>query len=67
MDKLIANEHKYFIYQQDGAPLHWKLTVPAYLSVKLPTRWIGRANGEDNVMLKWSPRSPDLTPCDFFL
>jgi hypothetical protein len=31
-------------------------------------RWIGRAavNGDKN-LLPWAPRSPDLTPCDFFL
>jgi hypothetical protein len=31
-------------------------------------RWIGRAaaNGDKNLLL-WPPRSPDLTPCDFFL
>ena len=28
---------------------------------------MGRASGEDNVMVKWPPRSPDLIPCDFFL
>ena len=67
MDELIANEHEDFIYQQDGAPPHWKLTVRAYLNDNLPRRWIGRANGEDNVMLKWPPRSPDLTQCNFFL
>ena len=27
MDELIANEHEDFIYQQDGAPPHWRLTV----------------------------------------
>jgi len=41
--------------------------VWAYLNDNLPSRWIGRAVGEDNVMLKWPPRSPDLTSCDFFL
>ena len=50
-----------FIYKK---VLH--LTVRAYLNDNLP-RWIGRASGEDNVMLKWPQRSPDLTPCDFFL
>ena len=39
----------------------------AYLNDNLPRIWIGPASGEDNVMLKWPPRSPDLTPCDFFL
>ena len=65
-DELIANEHNDFIYQQDGAPPHWKLTVRAYLNDNLTRRWIGRASGEKNVVLKWPPRSPDLTPCDFF-
>ena len=67
MDELIANEHEDFSYQQDGAPPHWNLTVQAYLNDNLPRRWIGHASGEDNVMLKWPPRSPDLTPCHFFL
>ena len=66
MDELIAYEHEDFIYQQDGAPLHWKLTVRAYLNDNLPKRWIGRASGEDNVILKWPPCSPDLTPAIFF-
>ena len=33
----------------------------------LPQRWIGRATKRDNHLLPWPPRSPDLTPCDFFL
>lgn len=65
-DELIANEHEHFIFQQDGAPPHWKLTVRTYLNENLPGRWIGRASDNDNVLLKWPPRSPDLTPCDFF-
>ena len=66
MDELAANECKDFIYQQDSAPPHWSLTVRAYLNDNLPRRWIGHAGGEANVLLKWPPRSPDLTPCDFF-
>ena len=38
MDELIADEHQDFIYQQDGAPPHWKLTVRAYLNDNLPRR-----------------------------
>ena len=30
-------------------------------------RWIGRAVSNDQHFLLWPPRSPDLTPCDFFL
>ena len=61
IDELIANEHEDFIYQLDGAPPHWKLTVRAYLNDNLSRRWIERAGGEDNVMSKEPPRSPDLT------
>ncbi|KAJ8875973.1 hypothetical protein PR048_023881 [Dryococelus australis] len=42
-----------FIFQQDSAPSHWHLAVRGYLNDMLPQRW--------------SPRSPDLTPCHFFL
>jgi hypothetical protein len=38
--------------------------VRHYLNANLPQRWIGRAA---NVDLRRSPKSPDLTPCDFFL
>jgi hypothetical protein len=37
-----------------------------YLSQHLPQRWIGRTTAEDQALLRWPPRSPDLTPCDFF-
>ncbi|GBM86310.1 hypothetical protein AVEN_248207-1 [Araneus ventricosus] len=36
-------------------------------SRELPHRWIGRAGLDDAPLLSWPPRSPDLTPCDFFL
>ena len=35
MDGLTANEHEDLIFQQDGAPPHWKLTVRAYLNENL--------------------------------
>ena len=37
------------------------------MNENLPERWIGRAGNDDSVLLKWPRRSPDLTPCDFFL
>ena len=68
MDELIANEHEHFICRQDRAPPHRKLTVRAYIKDNQPRRWIGRVGGKDNVMLKWPPRSPNLTtPAIFFL
>ena len=56
-----------FIFQQDGAPSHYHLDVSAHLNANLPGRWIGRASHNDSPLLPWPPRSPDLTPCDFFL
>ena len=67
MDQLHEEESANFIFQQDGAPPHWCLTVRQYLNTTLPDRWLGRSGQTDRVLLRWSPRSPDLTPCDFFL
>ena len=54
-----------YIFQQDGSPAHYK-DVRGYLNRNLPQRWIGRTGKEDGTLLQWPPRSPDLTPCDFF-
>ena len=56
-----------FIFQQDGAPPLYHLDVRAHLNANLPGRWIGRASHNDSPLLPWPQRSPDLTPCDFFL
>ena len=53
-----------YIFQQDGSPAHYK-DVLGYLKRNLPQRWIGRT-GKDDALMRWPPRSPDLTPCDFF-
>jgi hypothetical protein len=53
--------------QQDGAPPHFYLEVCRHHITTLPQRWIGRTSNEDSALIPWSPRSPDLTPCDFFL
>lgn len=55
------------IFMQDGAPPHWACEVRALLNERLPRRWIGRASDADDAIVSWPPRSPDLTPCDFFL
>lgn len=49
-------------YQQDGAPAHFRVIVRNYLDVVFNNRWIGRRG-----TIEWPPRSPDLTPLDFFL
>lgn len=50
------------IFQLDGAPGHWSRFVREFLDEKFPSRWIGRGGP-----ISWPPRSPDLTPPDFFL
>lgn len=49
-------------FQQDGAPPHYFLPVRQWLTQNFPDRWIGRRGP-----VEWPPRSPDLTPLDFFL
>ena len=50
------------IFQQDGAPPHWGSHVRRFLDVTFPNRWIGRDGPTP-----WPPRSPYITPLDFFL
>ncbi|GBL85010.1 hypothetical protein AVEN_42252-1 [Araneus ventricosus] len=50
------------IFQQDGAPPHWGMIVRDFLDENLPDRWCGRGG-----LIPWPPRSPDITPLDFFL
>ena len=47
---------------QDGAPPHYGIIVRNWLNEKFPEKWIGRRGS-----VEWPPRSPDLTPLDFFL
>ena len=54
-----------YIFQQDGSPAHYK-DVRGYRNRNLPQRWMGRTGKEDDALMCWPPRSPDLTPCDFF-
>lgn len=50
------------VWQQDGAPPHNSREVQTYLNEKYGIRWIG-TNGP----IRWPPRSPDITPLDFFI
>ena len=52
----------WIIFQQDGAPTHWRSHVRRYLDATFPNRWIVRHGPTP-----WPPRSPDITPLDFFL
>lgn len=54
--------HNRIWLQQDGAPPHFGLNVRQFLNDTFHNRWIGRRGP-----IEWPPRSPDLTPLDFFL
>ncbi|GBN11814.1 hypothetical protein AVEN_177443-1 [Araneus ventricosus] len=47
---------------KDGAPLHYGNIVREFLDTTFPQRWIGRG-----AVMAWPPRSPDITPLDFYL
>ncbi|GBN34291.1 hypothetical protein AVEN_34826-1 [Araneus ventricosus] len=44
------------------APLHCGMDVRTFLDTTFPNRWIGRGGP-----IAWPPKSPDITPLDFFL
>lgn len=48
-------------FQHDGAPPHVTLPVRRHLNDTFGDCWIGRFGPQ-----AWPPRSPDLTPLDFF-
>ena len=49
-------------FQMDGAPPHSTAIISRYLHEIFAERWIGRFGP-----IAWPPRSPDLSPNDFFL
>ena len=55
-----ANFDKLYL-QQDGTPPHYARTVREYLQQAVRQRWFGGRGS-----IEWPPRSPDLTPLDFF-
>jgi len=50
------------VFMHNGTPPHFALGVHAWLDQKFPGRWLGRRGPHER-----PTRSPDLTPCDFFL
>ena len=49
------------IFQRAGAPPHFAIDVRKYLVYQFPHRWIGRDSP-----IRWTPRTLDLTPLNFF-
>jgi hypothetical protein len=63
LDRMFSFHPDYDVwFQQDSAPAHMASITCSFLNLQLPHRWIGK--GSD---FPWSPKSPDLTPTDFFL
>ena len=57
---LMIRSQMYF--QHDGAPPHYTIRVRELLNELFPNRWLGRDGP-----VTWPPRSPDLTPLDYYL
>ncbi|KAE9536207.1 hypothetical protein AGLY_007430 [Aphis glycines] len=49
-------------YNKVPSRAHYTIPVREYLDREYPGKWIGRRGP-----IEWPPRSPDLTPIDFFL
>ena len=62
LDDLPLSIRRNIWFQHDGAPTHNYAAVKEHLNETFPGKWIGRGGPKE-----WPPRSPDLTPIDFFL
>ena len=56
---LRTNGYKNLYFQQDGAPPHTANSVQNWLKEKFGQKFIPKE--------MWPPRSPDLSPCDYYL
>ena len=56
-----CNQFQRLWFQQDCVPAHRRIIVKARLQEVFGQRIISLGNS-----VEWPPRSPDLTPCDFF-
>ena len=56
-----VNDKEPNVLQHDGSPPHYTIRVREFLNESFPNRWLGRG------LVAWPPRSPDLTPLDYFL
>jgi len=62
LENLPLNLYNNMYFQQDGCPVHSSRLIKNYLYERFSTKWIGR-----NGPTEWPPRSPDLTPLDFYV
>ena len=59
---LFLTSHRHTVHRQQQQLSEFLMRLN-----RVQQRWIGRAKKGDNHLLPWPPRSPDLTPRDFFL
>ena len=62
LNDLFENENEVY-FQQDGAPPHFHVNVRNFVDRIFNERWIGRRESATD----FPPRSPYLTPLDFYL
>ena len=62
LNDLFENKNEVYV-QQDGAPPHFHINVRNFLDHTVNQRWIGRRGSAT----EFPPRSPDLTPLDYYL
>ena len=60
----LLNDNTWFL--MDGAPVHFSNNVLEYIDDTFPGRWIGRGTQRYPAPIAWPPRSPDITPLDFY-
>ena len=60
---LIRTDQKLSIFMQDSSHHHWINLVSSWLDEKFKQSWMGC--GSSN--LSWPARSPDFTPCNYFM
>lgn len=62
MEEVPLEERIGMWFQHDGAPAHFGNIIREYLDLTFGECWIGRGGPT-----LWPPRSPDLTPLDFYV
>lgn len=62
LENIPLNVRQVMWYQHDGCPAHYAQQARNIVQEHFPNRWIGRGG-----IFPWPPRSPDMTPLDYFL
>lgn len=62
LDEFNLDTRMNLFFQQDGAPAHNAIIVREYLNQTFGHKWMGTYGP-----VQWPPRSPDITPLDYFL